>query len=77
MLDYFSFPMKRGRPKQTSSNKGRKKKKKNALNSNQPSVVDVKEVPKKVLPRTNWSEGNNMIRLEEAVAEWKNNPNDV
>jgi hypothetical protein len=68
MLDYFSFPMKRGRSKPTSSKKGRKKKMKNALNedvnSNKPSVDDVKEVPKKILPRTNWSEGNNMIRLD-------------
>ncbi len=81
MLDYFSFPMKRGRSKPTSSKRGRKKKKKNALNedvnSNKPSVDDVKEVPKKILPRTNWSEGNNRIRLEEAVAEWKDNRNDV
>lgn len=81
MLDYFSFPMKRGRSKPPSSKKGRKKKKKNALNedvnSNKPSVDVVEEVPKKTLPRTNWSEGNNMIRLQEAVAEWKDNPNDV
>jgi hypothetical protein len=82
MLDYFSFPMKRGRSKPTSSKKGRKKKKKNALNedknSNQPSVDDVKEVPKNYqLRRTNWSEENNMIRLGEAVAEWKDNQNEV
>jgi hypothetical protein len=76
--------MKRRRSKPTSSMKGRKKKKRNALNedvnSNQPSVEDVKEVPKinqLCLRRTNWSKGNNMIRLGETVAEWKDNRNDV
>ncbi len=51
MLDYFSFPMKRGRFKPPSSKKGRKKKKKNALNedvnSNKPSVDVVEEVQRK------------------------------
>jgi hypothetical protein len=48
------------------------------VNSNQLSVDGVKEVPKNnQLRQTNWSEGNNMIRLGEAVAEWKDNPNDV
>ena len=78
MLDYFSFPKKRGRSKKASSKAGRKKSNNNGSNEdsnvNQPSIVDEEEIAKKVIHRTNWSEGNNLIILENAVAEWYAHP---
>ena len=77
VLDYFSFPKKRGRSKKASSKAGRKKSKNDGSNEdsnvNLPSIVD-EDIAKKVIPRTNWSEGNNLIIIENVVAEWYTHP---